>query len=996
MKKLLRSFTAMLFVACFLISTSSKAQFTQLYDFTGNGAFTGNGPVRDQNLIEIGGVMYGMTGNGGLHGMGVFFKVNPDGTGYTKIMDFGDPGMPRAPYCSFMYDGTWLYATSFGGGTNGSGCIFKIKPDGTSYTELHSFTSGSAEGTNPSCTLVSDGTYLYGMNAYGAAGEGSIYKIMTDGSNFTLLHTFAGGTADGGYPYGSLTVVGGFAYGMTNHAGANDKGIVFKVATDGSTYANLLDFDGSNGSAPEANSFYYDGTFLYATTPYGGTYDNGVMFKMMPDGSGYAKLFDFQSNVTGSQPSGHFISDGTYLYATTAAGGAGNYYGSAFKILPDGTGYTNLYTFNGYNGSASYSSFISDGTYLYSMMNSGGTNNAGIIYKVMPDGSNYTTLFNFAGNINGDAPHGNMVFDGTYLYGTAYDGGSHNFGGIYRINPDGTGYTLLRDFIFNDGYNPTGSLYYDGTYLYGTSTGGGTSYQGIIFRMMTDGSNYSVIYSFNNTNGYYPGSGALISDGTYLYGTTQYGGANGNGTAYKVMTDGSNFVDLHDFDNANGNMPGGLVSDGTALYGMTYSGGVNDLGVIYKLMPDGTGFTKLMDFDGMATGGHPSGGLTYNGTSLYGMTLTGGTGTIGTIFKIQPDGTGYTKLLDFNGVNGEYPGAGTLLWHNGYVYGMTAQGGAHYRGLIFKINSDGTDYSILHSFNNNGEGANPDGSLITDGTTFYGTTYTGGSVGAGSIFKICPYATHTQSPVICAGQSLTIGSNTYTVSGTYNDTINAIAACDSIVTTNLTVLAPVTGTINRDVCNGGSVTVNGITYTSGGTYTQAITGGSASGCDSTLIIHINMLSPVDASVYFSGITMSATAAADSYQWVDCNNGNAPIAGETNQSFTATANGSYAVMVTVGSCTATSVCNTVTLITGVAELTSKNTVTIYPNPSTGAFTIKANTEGTYVLVNSLGQTLETFRLTAADNYSFKIDNVENGVYYIKNDKGTVQQKIVVTK
>ncbi|MCW3083853.1 MAG: Na-Ca exchanger/integrin-beta4 [Bacteroidetes bacterium] len=993
MKKLLRSFKALFVVACFLLPALSNAQFTQLYDFTGNGAFSGGGPVRDQNLVNVGGVMYGMTGNGGLYDYGTLFKINPDGTGYTKVIDFGSPGTGRSPYGSPIYDGTWLYGTTFGGGSGGSGTVFKVKPDGTSYTELHTFTSSDPDGTNPSCALVSDGTYLYGMNAYGGvSGQGSIFKLMPDGTNYATLYNFTGG-ADGGYPYGSLISIGGFVYGMTSHAGVNDKGVAFQMAKDGSAYTKLLDFDGTNGSAPEGNTFYYDGTFLYGSTPYGGTYNNGVIFKMMPDGSGYSKLFDFQNTLTGNQPPGHFISDGTYLYGTTSQGGAYNYYGTAFRIMPDGTGFTTLYNFDGSAGSIQRSSFISDGTYLYSMSGLGGTNNKGTIYKIMPDGSNYTTLFNFAGNINGDAPHGSLVSDGTYLYGTTYDGGAHNFGVIYRVNPDGTGYTILRDLVFNDGYNPTGSLYYDGTYLYGTTTGGGSNYQGVIFKMMPDGTNYSVAYSFDPATGGMPGSGALISDGTYLYGTTSSGGANGNGTAYKVMTDGSNFVNLHDFDNTNGNQPNGLVSDGTALYGMTYNGGAYNYGIIYKLMPDGTGFTKLQDFDYTTTGGNPGGGLTYNGTFLYGMALQGGVNMAGTIFKIQPDGTGFTVLRALSVADGQYPRACTLLQKGNYMYGMTERGGANYLGMIFKIKDDGTDYSILHSFNY-GEGNYPDGSLITDGTSFYGTTYYGGSsTNAGTIFKMCPYAMGTQSPVLCAGQSLTIGSNIYTVSGTYTDTINAIAACDSIVTTNLTLLDAITSTINADMCDGGSATAAGTTYTSGGTYTQVYP--AANGCDSTITIHINALAPLDASVTSDGITITLNAGADTYQWVDCNNGNAPIAGATSYNFTPASTGDYAVVITVGSCTATSPCSNITL-TGIAELAAKNAVSIYPNPNTGAFMIKANTEGTYVLVNSLGQTLETFRLTAADNYSFKIDNVENGIYFIKNDKGTVQQKVVVTK
>src|SRR4030066_86576 len=95
---------------------------------------------------------------------------------------------------------------------------------------------------------------------------------------------------------------------------------------------------------------------------------------------------------------------------------------------------------------------------------------------------------------------------------------------------------------------------------------------------------------------------------------------------------------LIDFDSLNGKWSSNsLVSDNTFLYGMTTWGGTNDMGVIFKIMPDGTGYSKLLDFSGTANGSYPGGALIYDGTYLYGTTRGGGAG-VGTIFRINPDG----------------------------------------------------------------------------------------------------------------------------------------------------------------------------------------------------------------------------------------------------------------------------------------------------------------------------------------------------------------------
>jgi len=359
----------------------------------------------------------------------------------------------------------------------------------------------------------------------------------------------------------------------------------------------------------------------------------------------YTKLLDFAGATTGSYPEGSLISDSTYLYSMTFAGGINNR-GVIFKMKPDGTEFSKLFDFDSVNGRNPYGSVISDGTFLYGMTSTGGTYNMGVIFKIKLNGTGYSKIFDFTGGINGGHPCGDLITDGTFLYGMTCWGGSNSDGMIFKIKLDGTGYSKVLDF-FNDsiGAGPGGDLFFDGTYLYG-----------------------------------------MIS------------GSIATGSIFKIKPDGTEYARLHEFTGAaNGRHPqGDLISDGTFLYGMTEYGGYNDEGIIFKIKLDGTGYSKLLDFDSV-NGGYPLGSLIFDGNFLYATTQAGGTKGFGTIFKIKTDGTGYSKLFDFDSLYGIYPPC-DLISDGTFLYGMTSRGGQNKKGVIFKIPITTDGVGISHNF----------------------------------------------------------------------------------------------------------------------------------------------------------------------------------------------------------------------------------------------------------------------------------------------------------
>lgn len=349
----------------------------------------------------------------------------------------------------------------------------------------------------------------------------------------------------------------------------------------------------------------------------------------------YTALLDFAGTANGSNPWGDLVSDGTFLYGTTSAGGTSNM-GIVFKIKPDGTGYVKLLDFTGsLTGSQPRSSLIYDGTFLYGMTLQGGIYDMGVIFRIKPDGTEYLKLLDFAGTLNGKLPQGSLLSDGTFLYGMTIQGGAHDLGVIFKIKPDGSGYVKLLDFAGTlNGSNPYGSLIMDGTFLCGMTYYGGANGMGTLFKIKPDGTEYANLLDFSGTSNGSGPIGSLISDGTFLYGMTSTGGTNNYGVVFKIKPDGTGYLTLLDFDNSSGDQPNGsLVYDGTYLYGMTRLGGLNSLGVIFKIKPDGTEFIRLYDFDGPANGREPFGSLITDGTFLYGMTYQGGTDNYGVIFK---------------------------------------------------------------------------------------------------------------------------------------------------------------------------------------------------------------------------------------------------------------------------------------------------------------------------------------------------------------------------
>ncbi len=370
------------------------------------------------------------------------------------------------PMGELILSGNTLYATAQFGGSSGNGTVFSVNTDGTGFTPLHIFTGGS-DGSDPLDGVLLSGNTLYGTANMGASsGYGTVFTIKTDGTGFKTLHTF-GGLNDEAYPYGGLILLGNTLYG-TSEGPPGASGTVFAMNTNGTGFTTLHIFTALAGS---------DST-----------------------------------NSDGAWPCGALVLSGNTLYGTANVGGQYGA-GTLFALNTDGTGFTNLHVFT----------------------------------PIGADASGFYT------NSDGAAPYGALVLSGNTLYGTAYSGCSSGNGTVFAVNTDGTGFTNLHCFTASstnssgfytnsDGAQPYGTLMLSGNTLYGTAGAGGSSGNGTVFAINTNGTGFTTLYSFTasstnssgsytNSDGAWP-SGNVILSGNILYGTAYEGGMWGSGTVF--------------------------------------------------------------------------------------------------------------------------------------------------------------------------------------------------------------------------------------------------------------------------------------------------------------------------------------------------------------------------------------------------------------------------------------------------------------------------------
>jgi len=356
-------------------------------------------------------------------------------------------------------------------------------------------------------------------------------------------------------------------------------------------------------------------------------------------------------------------------------------------------------------------------------------------------------LYSFTGALDGNDPDSRLVMDADgNLYGTTFDGGDFNAGTVFKLRPNGVQSVLYSFTGGKDGGFPTGDLIldFDNGGLVGTTEAGGDHGVGTVFTVDRNGGGETVDYSFTGGSDGANPVGGLIEDGSAnLYGTTKNGGDASFGTVFELVPFGGGFKLLHTFTGSDGANPeSSLVMDADGnLYGTTLEGGALNQGTVFKITPHGKE-KVLHSFDGTNDGRFPTSGVAidFDG-NLYGTTPGGGQNIAGTLYRMSKSGKIKVLHAFSGGDDGGNPVGTLLLGGDGEIYGVTFSGGAGDAsdGTVFKLSPSGKE-KVLHSFDADvdvNDGFKPSGGLIMDDVgTLYGVTSSGGTSGAGTVFRV--------------------------------------------------------------------------------------------------------------------------------------------------------------------------------------------------------------------------------------------------------------------
>jgi len=483
--------------------------YTKVHDFKYSDLT--NGYDAAGKLIVSNGKLWGMAQGGGVNSLGIIFTIELDGSGFSIVHSF-DNTNGRSPYGNSLTEinGT-LFGMTTSGGTNDKGTIFKINNDGTGFSKVHDFDGNY--GAEPYGSLIVSNGKLWGLTYYGGSSNwGVIFNMDTDGTNFNVVKEITG-SSEGRFPLGDLYEYGNKLYGTSKEGGTHGRGSIYSINNDGTNYTIISSFSGYGGSAyPESSLVFSNGKLWgFATN----------IFNLNADGSDFEIVHDFQP-TKGYNPSGRMAESNEKIWGTTRE--LGSLPARIFTTNIDGAGFEIVHSFaGGYGGDGGEPSpLVAIGDKLWGMCKTQG-NSYGTIFYINNDGTGFTKVHDFDSD-NGRTPYGTLMESSGKLWGMTFQGGANGEGVIFTINHDGTGYTIVHSFDDTNGANPYGELFESGGKLWGLTHNGGPLDRGVIFSIETDGSGFTKHHDINSLTNAQGPNGSFIEANGKLWATIENGG----------------------------------------------------------------------------------------------------------------------------------------------------------------------------------------------------------------------------------------------------------------------------------------------------------------------------------------------------------------------------------------------------------------------------------------------------------------------------------------
>jgi len=710
-------------------------------------------------LVESGGFLYGTTFSGGANHVGTIFRVDRT-TGTVATAASFDGANGAKPRAGLLAHGGSLYGTTTGGGASDSGAVFRFDPPTGALTVVASF--NLKNGAAPQAGLIVSGSFLYGMTS------GNVFRIDLATGALTPVAWFEPYYGSSG---SRLLESGGYFYGTTRAGGEYGLGSVFRVDPSTGNLETVVSFHPDiNGRDPFGGLVEFEGS-LYGTTTIGGAHNRGIVFRIDPATGSLTRLSSF-SAATGERPSGTLIRRGGSLYGTTSGGGS-NETGTVFRVDPSTGVISTLASFDASSGAYPNSGLMESDGSLFGVTTAGGSSGLGTVFRFDFLNETLAPVASFRG-FSAAYPYSALLADGGVLYGTTYIGGAGERGTVFSLHPLTRQITTLATFDGANGANPRSELLKIGDVLFGTTEKGGAIDRGTLFRLDLATGTLTTLVTFSGGNGANPYGGVVESGGS-LFGTTYRGGVNDRGTVFRFDLLSSTLTTLVAFNGEKGANPyQGLTLSGGFLYGTTEHGGLTrvsapkGVGTVFRLDPVSGTFmwNPILDFVG---GWFPRGKLLASGGWLYGTTIGSSIGA-GTVFRIDPQYLALKLIWRFNSGSLGLPWGG-LVEHEGFLYGTTTLGSPTSRGTIFRLNpAEAVPIPTIVGNFDGGNGSSPRASLVESSGTFYGTAALDGPEGGGGIFRLKLSATPTMTS---ASLSLRGGSISVATLGVVKDADSA-------------------------------------------------------------------------------------------------------------------------------------------------------------------------------------------------------------------------------
>lgn len=560
----------------------------------------------------------------------------------------------------------------------------------------------------------------------GSSDGGALFRLNMPGTSPGIIHQFnnlAPHRATGGL----CAANDEWLYGMLTYNGTNNNGGLYKIQRDGTGFTMVHNLD-NPGGASVIPYLHTDGQIYFS---------NDFELKKTDTATNTTTTLLLNAGIAGRNL---LIDANDWVYIITNIN-------TIAKVKTDGSLWTDLYSLDPVTeGNSGIPGLIeTPGDSLFGLLTYGGSNNGGSLFSIKKDGTGFVIHHHF-NNATGIYPESKLVlFDGK-LFGTTTQGGAHGFGVLFSLNVDGSGYRVVHDF--EPGSIPTGSVngnisiasngrifgsfnqfFYDPSF---------TAFR--LFKIDTSGDAFEPFVSTSASTqrliGHFNRDILMVDNDESFFLTTMEMGRHDGGVLSWFDTSGFGNDIFHFGYSPNGFRPlaGIIKGSDNKLYGTASIGGSSGNGIIYSINTDGTGFTKVHEFTD-AEGYELSGKLLEaSDGKLYGACKNSNSNT-GSLYRVDKDGNNFELIYSFPDLSLGYSPLGSLVENNGQLYGTTLYsfpGG----GVIFRINKDGTGYTVLRNFDFSIGLHHPVDGVAISGDFIYGHAGSGGTENKGGLFRI--------------------------------------------------------------------------------------------------------------------------------------------------------------------------------------------------------------------------------------------------------------------